>query len=40
MPQLISMPFILKVPAYPSGRRLYDEVWTIASNLVKHNSKL
>ncbi len=23
----------------PSGRRLYDEVWTVASNMIKHNSK-
>jgi hypothetical protein len=31
---------LLWIPRYPSGRRLYDEVWTVASNLVKPNSKL
>jgi hypothetical protein len=30
---------VLNVPRKPSGRRLYDEVWAIASNLLKLNSK-
>lgn len=34
------MPFVVSVPKNPSGRRLYDEVWTLAAGLVKHNSKL
>jgi hypothetical protein len=39
MPQLISTPIIICIPRKPCGRRLYDEVWAIASNLLKPNSK-
>ena len=38
-PQLVSIPFIIKIPTMPSGRRLYDEIWTMSSNLLKHNAK-
>lgn len=40
MPQLLSMPFLLQVPKHPSGRRLYDEVWTLASSMLKHTTKM
>ena len=39
-PQIISQPFVLTLTSNPSGRRIYDEVWTFASKLVKSNSKL
>lgn len=38
-PQLISTPVILSIPRKPCGRRLYDEVWAIASNLLKQGCK-
>lgn len=39
-PQIISHPFVITVTSNPSGRRIYDEIWTFASKLVKQNSKL
>lgn len=30
---------ILSITRKPCGRRLYDEVWAIASNLLKQNCK-
>lgn len=37
-PQLISSPLIFLVPLKPTGRRIYEEVWAIASNILKKNS--
>lgn len=38
-PQLIASPIVLNIPRKPSGRRLYDEVWSIASTLLRANCK-
>ena len=40
VPQLIGTPLILNMPAQPSGRRIYDEVWALAHVLIKPNSKI
>ncbi|TNV87076.1 hypothetical protein FGO68_gene9179 [Halteria grandinella] len=37
-PQIISSPLILLLPIKPSGRRIYDEVWAVASNILKKSS--
>lgn len=34
MPQLIQTPIMLTVPYKPTGRRLYDEIWTYARNML------
>lgn len=39
-PQLISTPMVFSVPSFPSGRRLYDEVWTHAHTLLKGDAKI
>lgn len=37
-PQLLSSPVIMTLPIYLSGRRLYEEVWAVACNLLKKSS--
>lgn len=39
VPQLICNPIIVSCPRGPCGRRLYDEVWAVVSNLLKANCK-
>ena len=36
---MIANPLIFQIPKYPSGRRIYDEVWASAHVLLKSNSK-
>lgn len=38
-PQLIATPILLSLARKPSGRRVYDEVWAIASNFLSADSK-
>jgi hypothetical protein len=38
-PQLISSPIILVLPSQPSGLRVYNEVWSLAHNILKKDSK-
>ena len=38
-PQLLASPLIFCMPSVPSGRRLYDEIWTAAHVLLRPNSK-
>ena len=37
-PQLIASPFIFNMPLKPTGRRVYEEVWALASNILKKSS--
>lgn len=37
-PQLISNPLILLLPLKPTGRRVYEEIWALASNILKKSS--
>ncbi len=37
-PQLIASPLILVLPLKPTGRRVYEEVWAMASNIIKKTS--
>jgi len=37
-PQLIASPFIFILPAKPTGRRIYEEVWAVAQNILKKSS--
>lgn len=39
VPQLIANPLFFSMPKYPSGRRIYDEVWASAHVFLKPNSK-
>jgi hypothetical protein len=39
-PQLLSSPIILALPTQPTVRRIYEEVWAIAHNILKKDSKL
>ena len=39
VPQLIANPLFFTMPAMPSGRRIYDEVWASANILLKPNSR-
>ena len=38
-PQMISSPIVLQMPNSPTGRRIYEEVWSIAHRILKKNSK-
>jgi hypothetical protein len=37
-PQLFSSPLIFLMPLKPTGRRVYEEVWAVASNILKKAS--
>ncbi|CDW76980.1 ubiquitin carboxyl-terminal hydrolase 15 [Stylonychia lemnae] len=37
-PQLIASPFIFILPAKPTGRRIYEEIWAVAQNILKKSS--
>ena len=39
VPQIIAQPLLISMPKYPSGRRIYDEVWAAAHILLKPNSR-
>ncbi len=38
-PQLFAMPVLLQLPLKPTGRRVYEEVWAVASQILKLDSK-
>lgn len=38
-PQLLSSPIILSLPLQPTGKRIYEEVWSIAHQILKKNSR-
>jgi hypothetical protein len=38
-PSFVSSPIVLTVPLFPSGRRLYEEIWMMAQILLRKDSK-
>ena len=38
-PQLLTSPIVLLLPRKPTGRRIYEEVWALAHNILKKDSK-
>jgi len=39
-PQFMSTPLVFQMPLKPTGRRIYEEVWSMAHTLVKDSSRL
>lgn len=37
-PQILGTPIIFILPKCPSGRRVYEEVWAVAQNILKKSS--
>lgn len=38
-PQLLTSPLLLLMPRKPTGRRIYEEVWSLAHNILKKDSR-
>jgi hypothetical protein len=38
-PQLLASPLLLLMPRKPTGRRIYEEVWSLAHNMLKKESR-
>jgi len=38
-PQLLSSPILMVLPIKPTGRRIYEEVWSIAHKILRKDSK-
>ena len=39
-PQLLSSPIVMYLPLMPTGRRIYEEVWSMANVLLKNPKKI
>ena len=37
-PQLLTSPIVLLLPRKPTGRRIYEEVWSLAHNILAKDS--
>ncbi len=37
-PQILAMPIVLLLPLKPTGKRIYEEVWAMAQQILKFNS--
>ena len=39
-PQLLSSPLVMYLPLMPTGRRIYEEIWSMANILLKNPKKV
>jgi hypothetical protein len=37
---MMSSPIILMIPLKPTGRRVYEEIWAVAHNILKKDGNL